>query len=68
MRLLSFKEMLLPLGLFLLFTGLSTAGAYLVLSRHVSRAAGIWGAVATFVFFAVLAWALVWLLRGGGLL
>jgi hypothetical protein len=65
---LSPLEMLLPLLLFLLFTVLSTAGAYLVLSRHVSRAAGIWGAVAALLFFVALAWGLVWLMRSGGLL
>lgn len=61
-------EMLLPLLLFVLFTVLSTAGAYLILARHKSRAAGVWGAVATLLFFLGLAWALVWLMRGGGVL
>ena len=65
---LSLQEMLLPLVLFVLFTVLSTAGAYLILERHKSRAAGVWGAVATLLFFVGLAWALVWLLRGGGVL
>ncbi|HEX2644071.1 MAG TPA: hypothetical protein VHU81_13845 [Thermoanaerobaculia bacterium] len=61
-------EMLLPLVLFVLFTVLSTAGAYLVLSRNVSRAAGIWAAVATLLFFVAIAWGLVWMMRGSGLL
>ena len=60
--------MLLPTLLFLLFTVLSTAGAYWILSRHVSRAAGIWGALATLLFFVGLYLGLVWLLRSGGIM
>jgi hypothetical protein len=59
--------MLLPTVLFLLFTVLSTAGAYWILSRHVSRTAGIWGAVATLLFFVGLYLGLIWLLRSGGI-
>ncbi len=60
--------MLLPMVLFLVFTVLSTAGAYWILSRQVSRAAGIWGALATLLFFVALLLALTWLLRSGGFL
>lgn len=59
-------EMLLPVALFLFFTVLSTAGAYLILSRHHSRAAGVWGALATLLFFVALCAGLFWLLKGGG--
>lgn len=54
--------MLVPTLLFILFSVLSTAGAYWILSRHVSRAAGIWGAVATLLFFVGLYLGLLWLL------
>jgi uncharacterized BrkB/YihY/UPF0761 family membrane protein len=61
-------EMFLPTVLFLLFTVFSTVGAYWILSRHVSRKAGIWGALATLLFFVALLLALGWMLRSGGFL
>ena len=58
--------MLLPWILFVLFALLSAVGAYLALANARSRTAGIWGALLTLLFFAVLAVLVLALLRDGG--
>ncbi|HVT59079.1 MAG TPA: hypothetical protein VHR45_11840 [Thermoanaerobaculia bacterium] len=60
--------MLLPTILFVLFALLAAAGAYLILSHHRGRVAGIAGALATLLAFAALFWGLLALLREGGAL
>jgi hypothetical protein len=60
--------MLLPTVIFLLFTLLSTAGAYLVTAHHRGRLAALGVAAVSLLFFAILAAGLIALLRGGGAL
>ena len=59
-------EIIGPIVLFALFAGLSIAGAYLSLAHHRGRPAGLWAALATALFFAVLGWGLCVLLRSAG--
>jgi hypothetical protein len=59
-------EKLVTTAVFVLFALLATAGAYLVLARQRGRAAGLWGAFATLLFFAALFAGVLCLLRSGG--
>lgn len=58
--------MLLPTLIFLVFTLLSTVGAYLVLAHFKGRRAGVAAALGTVLFFVVLYAGLLALLRSGG--
>ena len=58
--------MLMPTVIFLLYALLASAGAYLAVSRHRSRRAGLGVALATLVFFAALFAGVLALLRSGG--
>jgi hypothetical protein len=60
--------MLLPTVIFLLFTALATAGAYLVTAHHRSRRAALGVAAASLLFFIILAAGLFALMRSGGVL
>jgi hypothetical protein len=60
--------MLLPTVIFLLFTVISTGGAYLITAHVRSRRAGFAAAAATLLFFVALAAGLLALLRSGGAL
>jgi len=61
-------ELWLPLALFLLFALLSAAGAFLIVKHWRGRAAAIWAAALTALFFGVLLLGLWALLRSGGML
>jgi hypothetical protein len=57
---------LLPLTLYVLFAFLSVVGAYLAAAHVRDRTAGMWAALATLLFFVLLAAGLFLLLRSGG--
>ncbi|HEX6864312.1 MAG TPA: hypothetical protein VF414_15890 [Thermoanaerobaculia bacterium] len=59
--------MFLPIALFLVFALLCAVGAYLILAHHRSRAAGVWAALGTTLFFGLLFFGLLALLRSAGL-
>ena len=61
-------EMWMPLVLFVVFTLLSIAGAYLVAAHWRGRRAGIVAAVLTALFFAALLAGVLALMRNGGML
>jgi drug/metabolite transporter superfamily protein YnfA len=63
-----FAEMWLPLLLFVLFTLLSVAGAYLIVAHLRGRRAGVLAAVLTALFFAALLLGVLALIRRGGAL
>jgi uncharacterized BrkB/YihY/UPF0761 family membrane protein len=54
-------------ALFAVFSVLAVAGAYWALASVRSRAAGVWGALATAIFFLLLFWLLRLLLQQAGL-
>ena len=60
--------MWMPLALFLLFALLSVVGAYLAAAHLRGRAAGVWAAALTMLFFGALLVGLWALLRSGGML
>lgn len=62
------SEMWLPLTLFCLFALLSVVGAYLATAHLKGRAAGMWAALGTALFFGALFVGLGFLLRSGGIL
>jgi hypothetical protein len=62
------SDLWLPLALFVFFGLLSVAGAYLALNALRGRRAGIAGAVATAVFFALLLAVVLILMRNAGLI
>lgn len=61
-------ELWLPLALFLLFALFSAVGAFLAVKHWRGRAAAIWAAALTTLFFGVLLLGLWVLLRSGGVL
>jgi hypothetical protein len=58
--------LLIPTLIFILFTLLSSMGAYLILAHSKGRRAGVVAAVATALFFVALFAGLQALLRSGG--
>jgi hypothetical protein len=60
--------MWMPLVLFVVFTLLSVAGAYLVAAHRWGRRAGWIAAVLTALFFAALLAGVLTLMRNGGML
>jgi hypothetical protein len=58
--------LLIPTLIFVVFTLLSAAGAYLILAHAKGRRAGVAAALATVLFFVVLFAGLLALLRGAG--
>lgn len=58
--------MLIPTIIFVVFTLLSAAGAYLILAHSKGRRAGTVAAAATALFFVALFAGLLALLRSGG--
>ncbi len=62
------SEMWLPLTLFCLFALFSVIGAYLIAKHWRGRAAGLWAALGTALFFGALFLGLGFLLRSGGVL
>lgn len=62
------SEMWLPLALFCIFALLSVVGAYLAAAHVRGRAAGLWAALGTALFFGALFVGLGFLLRSGGIL
>ena len=62
------SEMWWPLLLFVVFTLLSAAGAYLVVANWRGRRAGIVAALLTALFFAGLLFGVLALMRNGGMI
>ena len=62
------SEMWMPLLLFVVFTLLSVAGAYLVAAHWRGRRAGIVAAALTALFFGAVFFGLLALIRHGGLI
>jgi len=58
----------MPLALYAVFAALSVAGAYLAVAHWRGRAAGIWAAVGTILFFGVLLLGLWALMQSSGVL
>jgi len=56
----------MPTLLFVVFTLVSTAGAYLIVAHHRGPRAGTLGGTLTFLLFALLFWGVHALLRQGG--
>ncbi|HEV2853096.1 MAG TPA: hypothetical protein VHC97_09865 [Thermoanaerobaculia bacterium] len=62
------SEMWLPLAVFCLFALLSVVGAYLAAAHWRGRAAAVWAALGTALFFGALFLGLDFLIRSTGLL
>ena len=58
--------MQMPTLVFVVFTVVSTAGAYLIIAHHRGAKAGALGGAFTVLFFALLFWGVHALLRQGG--
>lgn len=58
----------MPLALYVVFSALSVAGAYLAVTHWRGRTAGIWAAVITVLFFGALLVGLWALMRSSGVL
>jgi hypothetical protein len=62
--------MVISIVLFAVFTVLAMVGAYLALASTRGRVAGLWGVVATLIFFVLLYWGMtvIWHMGEGATL